>query len=92
MTGRQIAVILSVGGGAALLGTAVSLVVGRARGAKKRGVTPEILHGFRMAPLEMLPPLELSSMNRFWMVVLRGYLIVAVVLVVVRVVQVANTP
>jgi hypothetical protein len=38
-----------------------------------------------------LPPLQLSWLNRFWMIVLRGYLIVAVVLVVVRVVQVATS-
>ncbi|MDP9089732.1 MAG: divalent metal cation transporter [Pseudomonadota bacterium] len=89
MTGQQIEVILSVGGGAALFGTAVALLIGRGEVPTKRGVSAEILHGFQMPPLKNLPPLELSKMNRFWMVVLRGYLIVAVVLVVVRVVQVA---
>ena len=76
--------------GAALLGTAATLVIGR-RAPKKRVIASEILHGFHMPPLETLPPLQLSWLNRFWMIVLRGYLIVAVVLVVVRVVQVATS-
>jgi Mn2+/Fe2+ NRAMP family transporter len=90
MTGQQIAAILSVGSCAALLGTAAALVIGR-RAPETRVITSEILHGFHMPPLETLPPLRLSWMNRFWMIVLRGYLIVAMVLVVVRVVQVATS-
>jgi Mn2+/Fe2+ NRAMP family transporter len=90
MPGQQIAAILSVGGGAALLGTAAALVIGR-RAPKTRVITSETLHGFHMPPLETLPPLQLSWLNRFWMIVLRGYLIVAVVLVVVRVLQVATS-
>jgi len=44
---------------------------------------------WQMAPLETLPRLVLTPMNRLWLIVLRGYLIVAVALVVVRVVQIA---
>jgi NRAMP (natural resistance-associated macrophage protein)-like metal ion transporter len=44
---------------------------------------------WQMPPLEALPRLVLTPMNRLWLIVLRGYLIVAVALVVVRVVQIA---
>jgi Mn2+/Fe2+ NRAMP family transporter len=90
MTGGQIALILTVGGGLALLGTAATLVIDR-RSGPRAVVTPEVLHGYHMPSLETLPPLQLSRLNRFWMIVLRGYLIVAVILVVVRVVQVATS-
>ena len=45
--------------------------------------------GWRMPPLDMLPPAQLSRAKRLWMVILRGYLIAAVVLVAVKVVQIA---
>jgi Mn2+/Fe2+ NRAMP family transporter len=88
MTGGQIASILAVGGGLAVVGTLAALVMGRS--ASREPVTTEALHGYHMSPLETLPPLKLSPLNRFWMIVLRGYLIAAVILVVVRVVQVAR--
>jgi Mn2+/Fe2+ NRAMP family transporter len=44
---------------------------------------------WRMPPLTDLPPPNLTLSKRVWMGVLRGYLIVAVALVVVKVVQVA---
>jgi hypothetical protein len=40
-----------------------------------------------MPPLDQLPPPNLTLTNRIWMGVLRGYLIVAVGLVVVKIVQ-----
>jgi Mn2+/Fe2+ NRAMP family transporter len=89
MSGAQIAVILSVGAGLALIGTLVALMLGR-RSDPGAAVTLEARHSFRMPPLGTLPPLKLSWLNRCWMIVLRGYLIVAVILVVVRVVQVAR--
>ena len=42
---------------------------------------------WRMPPLDQLPPPNLTLTKRIWMGVLRGYLIVAVGLVVVKVVQ-----
>ncbi|GLU34105.1 NRAMP family divalent metal transporter [Trinickia caryophylli] len=44
---------------------------------------------WRMPPLETLPPPRLSASTRVWMGALRGYLVIAVVLVVVKVVQMA---
>lgn len=45
---------------------------------------------WRMPPLEQLPPAELTRANRLWLGVLRGYLVVAVGLVVARLVVLAR--
>ena len=42
---------------------------------------------WRMAPLESLPKAELTLLNRTWLVALRGYLVVAGGLILVRIVQ-----
>ncbi|MEN6081753.1 NRAMP family divalent metal transporter [Chromobacterium piscinae] len=44
---------------------------------------------WRMPPLAQLKPMVLSRSNRMWMAVLRGYLVVAVIMVVYKVTQVA---
>jgi len=44
---------------------------------------------WRMPPLSELPRNLLTPLNRFWLIVLRAYLVVAVVLVVFRVTQIA---
>ncbi len=44
---------------------------------------------WRMPPLETLPKMVLTPMNRLWLIVLRGYLIVAVALVIFRIAQIA---
>ena len=44
---------------------------------------------WRMRPLGELPPARLTTLNRVWLIVLRGYLIVAAGLVLVRIVQLA---
>jgi hypothetical protein len=44
---------------------------------------------WRMPPLEDLTPARMTLASRVWMLALRGYLVVACGLVVVRVVQVA---
>jgi Mn2+/Fe2+ NRAMP family transporter len=44
---------------------------------------------WRMPPLSELPPARLTTLNRVWLIVLRGYLIVAAGLVLVRIVQLA---
>jgi NRAMP (natural resistance-associated macrophage protein)-like metal ion transporter len=89
ITGGQITTILAVGGGLAVLGTVGGLLTGR-RARPGEVVEPEFRYRWHMPPLESLPPVQLSQMNRLWMLVLRGYLIAAVILVVVRVAQVAT--
>jgi Mn2+/Fe2+ NRAMP family transporter len=44
---------------------------------------------WRMPPLSELPRARLTTLNRVWLIVLRGYLIVAAGLVLVRIVQLA---
>jgi hypothetical protein len=44
---------------------------------------------WRMPPLSELPPARLTPLGRVWLIVLRGYLIVAAGLVLVRIVQLA---
>ncbi|WP_375777473.1 NRAMP family divalent metal transporter [Bradyrhizobium sp. ma5] len=45
---------------------------------------------WRMPPLDRLPPARLSPLSRIWMLVLRGYLVVAAGLVLLRIVQLAT--
>jgi hypothetical protein len=45
---------------------------------------------WRMPPLDQLPPARLSLASRIWMIVLRGYLIVAGGLVLFRIFQLAT--
>lgn len=40
-----------------------------------------------MQPLAALPPIELTGLNRMWPLLLRAYLVIAVVMVIVRVYQ-----
>jgi NRAMP (natural resistance-associated macrophage protein)-like metal ion transporter len=47
------------------------------------------LYSWRMAPLEQLKPMVLSKSNKVWMALLRGYLVVAMAMVIYKVVQVA---
>ncbi len=44
---------------------------------------------WRMPPLGELPPARLTTLSRIWLIVLRGYLIVAAGLVLVRIVELA---
>jgi hypothetical protein len=49
----------------------------------------EVRANWRMPALDQLPPPNLTLSKRIWMGVLRGYLVVAVALVIVKVVQMA---
>ena len=54
-------------------------------------IRPEssVRHLWRMPPLETLAPSRMGVSQRVWMAVLRVYLVVAVLMVVVRIVQLA---
>jgi NRAMP (natural resistance-associated macrophage protein)-like metal ion transporter len=47
-------------------------------------------NSWRMPPLDELPPARLTTLNRVWLIALRGYLLVAAGLVLVRIVQLAT--
>ncbi|MEF9674277.1 hypothetical protein QNM99_28030 [Pseudomonas sp. PCH446] len=51
--------------------------------------TQEMMNAWRMPPLDKLKPMVLSQRNRIWMGVLRGYLVVAMGMVIFKVVQLA---
>jgi len=50
----------------------------------------DIFDNWRMPPLSELPPAQLSLLSRIWMIVLRGYLVLAGGLVLVRIFQLAT--
>ncbi|MCX4158126.1 MULTISPECIES: NRAMP family divalent metal transporter [Paraburkholderia] len=60
--------------------------IAQASGSEQQ-FSKEARNTWRMPPLEELPAPQLNLSKRIWMGVLRGYLIVAVALVVVKVVQ-----
>ncbi len=87
ITGEQILWILGAGTVLALVATGVTL-------AFRTPVTEPPLDralrpAWRMRPLTQLTPARLTGATRVWMIVLRCYLLLAVALVIVRVVQLA---
>jgi len=96
MSGETITDIL-IGGGVVGLIIAIAVNVLHAREAvdkvgltdKATPFTQEMMHSWRMPPLNKLKPMVLSQRNRIWMGVLRGYLVVAMGMVIFKVVQLA---
>ena len=93
ITGEQILLILGGGSILALFGFGITGVLGRAAPSPNVPVptvdagTSKVL--WRMPPLGTLAPAQFTLPKRVWMLVLRGYLLVAVGMVLVRVVQLA---
>jgi NRAMP (natural resistance-associated macrophage protein)-like metal ion transporter len=93
-------VILSILIGGSALGLVVALGValaqrlwGKPEAANTGPVFPTVKvpkNNWRMPPLEQLSPARLSLASRIWMIVLRGYLIVAGGLVLLRIFQLAT--
>jgi hypothetical protein len=93
-------VILSILIGGSVVGLMAALGVWFAqRGSRKRetaniGPISRAAHvaddNWRMPPLDQLPPARLSLASRIWMIVLRGYLIAAGGLVLLRIFQLAT--
>jgi len=86
---RAIIGILLVGAVTGLLAGAVMLLLRRGREAAAQPLAPEQRDGWRMPPLAQLEPVKLSPRYRFWMGVLRGYLIVASAMAIYKAVQMA---
>ncbi len=84
----EIVIIAILGGGSALaLLAAIGVRLAQPREAEP--IDRSQRDTWRMPPLAALPPARLTPLNRFWLIVLRGYLAVAGVLVLVRIVQLA---
>jgi hypothetical protein len=62
---------------------------GKGRHAAPRPIAHN-LNTWRMPPLDQLPAAHLSRLSRIWMIVLRGYLIIAAGLVLFRILQLAT--
>ena len=95
ITGEQILYILGGGsllGLVAFIGTTVLRRLGK-EAAPVVAISDEsrklYRQTWRMPPLHTLAPIQFSTTRRIWMIVLRGYLVVAVGIVVVRIVQLA---
>jgi Mn2+/Fe2+ NRAMP family transporter len=81
--------LLVIGSALALLGTIASLLF-RHEGKRQGRWTAAQAVAWQMPALAALPPLKLTPLNRLWLLVLRGYLVVAVVMVAIRVAQLAH--
>ena len=95
--GETIVEILIGGIALAVLGYAAYELLRKSRGpaaadgdaALDRAALRQLRNEWRMPALGMLPPPNLTAATRLWMGVLRGYLAIAVVLVIVKVLQMA---
>ena len=92
--GSEWIVGILAGGSALALAVTVGVKAFESRrgGKNQGGAQVEVLDAdtWRMAPLETLPPARMSTLSRIWMIVLRGYLVVAGGLILVRIFQLAT--
>ena len=89
ISGQTILTILAVGAVLALIVAGITLTF-RSRSDVPGPVLDRSLRStWRMPPLAQLPPNHITGATRVWMLVLRGYLIVAVGMVVFRIIQLA---
>lgn len=90
LSGEAIVAIIFTGGGACLVGCAGYLVYGAVRpGPVQERVSHAVRRDWRMPPLALLEAPKLSAARRAGLTVLRVYLLIAMILVIVRVVQLA---
>jgi len=93
ITSAQILWILGGGSAAGVAGFAATITFRRTRAEPGVPPTPTqtrlLRVSWRMPPLDTLAPVQLTPDKKLWMLVLRGYLVVAAGMVVVRVVQLA---
>ncbi|MEA2780787.1 MAG: hypothetical protein QOK29_2331 [Rhodospirillaceae bacterium] len=83
------ATILGILGGGTVLAILAGGVAMLTVREKRTPIDRSHRNDWRMPPLDELAPAKLSTASRLWMIALRGYLIAACGLVVVRVVQLA---
>jgi hypothetical protein len=89
ISGVHIFAILVGGSALALLLSLGARIIDARKGTKPQkpvSFTAADRKTWRMAPLDQLPPARLTVLDRTWLVVLRGYLIVAAGLVLVRII------
>jgi Mn2+/Fe2+ NRAMP family transporter len=89
ISGIHILAILAVGTALALLLSGAARFVDSRRGSKTEDsitFTAADRLTWRMPPLDQLPAADLTVLNRTWLIVLRGYLVIAAGMVLVRIV------
>jgi NRAMP (natural resistance-associated macrophage protein)-like metal ion transporter len=93
ITEKAIVGILIGGSIVAVIAAVVIKPVESAKAIEDNVATSEQYNGerslWRMPPINELPPARLTPLSRAWLIVLRGYLIVAAGLVLVRIAQLA---
>jgi NRAMP (natural resistance-associated macrophage protein)-like metal ion transporter len=82
----QIEWTLGIGGAASIVIALWTLLGGPSQGQSRSHIAKS---EWQMPPLEILPRAELTPMHRMWLIALRVYLVGAIILVVVRVAQIA---
>jgi Mn2+/Fe2+ NRAMP family transporter len=98
ITGETIGAILVGGTGFAVAGYAVTALLRKGRAtppavtAGAHAQNRQLRDTWRMPPLDELPAPQLTLSKRIWMAVLRSYLVIAVGLVIVKVVQMMMVP
>lgn len=88
ISSAAIVAILIVGTAAGCLGLLVAAVLSR-RGGRKPAVARDGQQTWRMPPLALLARPQLSKGNKIGLGILRSYLLIAMILVIVRVIQLA---
>ena len=85
-----------IGGSALTICLAVGVKAFEAyRGIKKPIELPAQslpMESWRMPPIDQLPPAKLTLLSKVWMLVLRGYLVVAAGMLIFKIVQLAMSP
>ncbi|HZC96877.1 MAG TPA: NRAMP family divalent metal transporter [Bradyrhizobium sp.] len=89
--------IISILSGGSVVGLAATIAVTFANRKRPQppqtatpALDPKLLDTWRMPPIDQLPPARLTTSNRIWLIVLRGYLVLAAGLVLVRIVLLAT--
>ena len=89
--GEDVIIGILAGGSALAIVTAVAvLALRRGKSAPERTDDPALKWTWRMPSLHELPPVQLTVLNRIWMIVLRTYLVVAAGLVLLRIFRLAT--
>ena len=82
------AIVVLVGGTVlAITGYIATVLIRRNKRVVEPAVDRSLRDTWRMPPLDTLEPQNMTVVTRIWMAVLRGYLVIAVGLVIVKVVQ-----
>lgn len=87
ISGEAILDVLVGGSVFAIVGYLATVLIRRHKRVVEPGVDRALRDTWRMPPLGTLEPQKMTLSTRVWMTVLRGYLVIAVGLVIVKVVQ-----